>query len=55
MGHISILCDDLQSVDSLIVSHNLIKEEGSVLLYPTQSLSIQGARKELAETYHGSS
>ena len=34
MGHISIFCYDLQTLDCLCVAHDVVEEDGTILLHP---------------------
>jgi hypothetical protein len=54
MGHIAILCDDLQSRNSVAISHNVIKYTRAILLDPFRDQS-SAASCEMKNAYQGSS
>ena len=57
MGHVAILCNDLESFDCLCVTHDVIEKDWSILLDPELEISIVGdqRRGKKACVYQGSS
>lgn len=45
MGHVAIFCDDLETLDGLLVADNIIKKDRAVFLNPSSELELHATRK----------